>query len=175
MADAYCASQGARLATINSAAQDKAITEMMGANTNYIIGLKKDANKLGGMSWVDGSPLVYEGGQWNSDGECTELNAVRPSPWSPLLATTLSCAKCGGCLLETSTENYGCDGGVPGQCRWEGIETAKANCLAWPECLGITRATGNPKNAWWFARGILNNAWMRRPIKVEKEEDDDDD
>jgi len=59
------------------------------------------------------------------------------------------------CLTEIESEEYGCDEGIKGQCRWFGVETAQAKCMSWPRCEAIMSDVGDD---WWFARGVFNNS-----------------
>ena len=59
------------------------------------------------------------------------------------------------CLTEVESEEYGCDEGVQGQCRWLGLATAKARCMSWPRCEAIM---GDVGDEWWYARGVFNNS-----------------
>ena len=59
------------------------------------------------------------------------------------------------CLTEVESEEYGCDEGVQGQCRWLGLATAKARCMSWPRCEAIMGDVGDD---WWYARGVFNNS-----------------
>ena len=47
------------------------------------------------------------------------------------------------CLTEVESEEYGCDEGVQGQCRWLGLATAKARCMSWPRCEAIMGDVGD--------------------------------
>lgn len=51
--------------------------------------------------------------------------------------------------------SYNCNLEIEGQCRWDSVADAKANCEAWPACLGITSNSGNK---WWYARGIAHGS-----------------
>ena len=81
--------------------------------------------------------------------------------WSSKQPGGVSCGLCGRqdstyeCLTEIESEEYGCDEGIKGQCRWLGLATAQAKCMSWPRCEAIMSDVGDD---WWFARGVFNNS-----------------
>lgn len=81
--------------------------------------------------------------------------------WSDLQPGGLSCGLCGrqdstyDCLTEVDNEDFGCDAGLEGQCRWLGEEAAMAKCMSWLRCEGISNNVGDD---WWYARGVFNSS-----------------
>lgn len=70
--------------------------------------------------------------------------------WAHKTGGGISCGLCGGCLAPAAA--HGCTA-YHGQCRWQGLDVAKAACASWSDCKGISYVSGN----WYYARGILNS------------------